>query len=84
MLHAIKRLALGIILIATASAILLVTDLGRRRPSASPVLRVAILQHAGAEKERLRADDLLNRFENVRRADQLDESAAEMLQRVYV
>jgi putative tryptophan/tyrosine transport system ATP-binding protein len=38
----------------------------------------------GAEKKRLRADDLLNRFEDVRRAEQLDESAAEMLQRLYV
>ena len=38
----------------------------------------------GADKQRLRADDLLNRFEDVRRADQLDESAAEMLQRLYV
>jgi putative ABC transport system ATP-binding protein len=38
----------------------------------------------GAEKQRLRADDLLNRFEDVRRAEQLDESAAEMLQRLYV
>jgi hypothetical protein len=84
MLHAIKRLALGIILIATASAILLVTDLGRRRPSTSPVLRVAILQHASAVKERLRADSPLNRFEDVRRADQFDLSAAEILRRPYV
>ena len=38
----------------------------------------------GAEKKRLRADDLLNRFEDVRRAEQLDESAAEMLHRLYV
>ena len=38
----------------------------------------------GAEKERLRADDLLTRFEEVRRSDQLDESAAEMLERLYV
>jgi putative tryptophan/tyrosine transport system ATP-binding protein len=38
----------------------------------------------GAEKQRLRVDDLLNRFEDVRRADELDESAAEMLQRLYV
>jgi putative ABC transport system ATP-binding protein len=38
----------------------------------------------GAEKKRLRADELLNRFEEVRRAEQLDESAAEMLQRLYV
>ena len=38
----------------------------------------------GAEKSRLRADELLARFEDVRRADQLDESAAEMLRRLYV
>jgi putative tryptophan/tyrosine transport system ATP-binding protein len=38
----------------------------------------------GAEKKRLRADDLLARFEDVRRAEQLDESAAEMLRRLYV
>ena len=38
----------------------------------------------GAEKRRLRADDLLARFEDVRRAEQLDESAAEMLRRLYV
>lgn len=38
----------------------------------------------GAEKQRLRANDLLARFEEVRRAEQLDESAAEMLHRAYV
>lgn len=38
----------------------------------------------GAEKQRLRPADLLNRFEDVRRAEQLDESTAEMLQRLYV
>jgi putative tryptophan/tyrosine transport system ATP-binding protein len=38
----------------------------------------------GAEKKRLRVDDLLSRFEEVRRADQLDQTAAEMLSRVYV
>jgi putative ABC transport system ATP-binding protein len=38
----------------------------------------------GAEKKRIRVDDLLARFEEVRRADQLDETAAEMLRRVYV
>ena len=37
----------------------------------------------GAEKRRLRPDDLLARFESVRRADQLDETAAEMLRRMY-
>ena len=38
----------------------------------------------GAEKRRLRASDLLNRFDEVRRAEQLDESAADMLRRLYV
>jgi putative tryptophan/tyrosine transport system ATP-binding protein len=39
---------------------------------------------SGAEKSRLRPADLLARFEDVRRADLLDESAAEMLKRTYV
>ena len=38
----------------------------------------------GAEKRRLRVNDLLERFEEVRRGEQLDESAAELLRRVYV
>jgi len=38
----------------------------------------------GAEKRRLRPDDLLARFEEVRRAEQLDESAAQMLAEQYV
>ena len=38
----------------------------------------------GAEKSRLSPEDLLARFEEVRRADQLDESAAEMLRRQYI
>ena len=38
----------------------------------------------GAEKQRLRVEDLMGRFEDVRRADLLDETAAEMLQRKYV
>jgi putative ABC transport system ATP-binding protein len=38
----------------------------------------------GPEKKRLRVPDLLARFEDVRRAEQLDEAAAEMLRRVYV
>ena len=38
----------------------------------------------GAEKRRLRVEDLLSRFEEVRRAEQLDETAAEMLRRAYV
>ncbi len=39
---------------------------------------------AGVQKERLRADDLISRFESVRRAEQLDETAADMLRRLYV
>jgi len=38
----------------------------------------------GADNRRLRVDDLLARFEEVRRSEQLDESAAELLRRVYV
>jgi putative tryptophan/tyrosine transport system ATP-binding protein len=38
----------------------------------------------GAEKRRLRAEDLLARFEEVRRAEQLDETVAEMLRQNYV
>jgi putative tryptophan/tyrosine transport system ATP-binding protein len=38
----------------------------------------------GAEKMRLRPEDLLKRFDDVRRAEQLDESAAEMLRSLYV
>jgi putative ABC transport system ATP-binding protein len=38
----------------------------------------------GAEKRRLRVDDLLSRFEEVRRGEQLDESAAQMLRHLYV
>jgi putative ABC transport system ATP-binding protein len=39
---------------------------------------------AGAQKRRLRVNDLLERFEEVRRGEQLDESAAALLRRVYV
>jgi putative ABC transport system ATP-binding protein len=38
----------------------------------------------GAEKRRLRPEDLMARFEQVRRAELLDESAAAMLKRMYV
>jgi putative ABC transport system ATP-binding protein len=38
----------------------------------------------GAEKRRLRPEDLLARFEEVRRAEQLDESAAQMLAERYI
>ncbi|HEX2464053.1 MAG TPA: ATP-binding cassette domain-containing protein [Thermoanaerobaculia bacterium] len=39
---------------------------------------------SGAEKQRLRAEDLLDRFEEVRRGERLDETAAELLRRSYV
>jgi putative tryptophan/tyrosine transport system ATP-binding protein len=38
----------------------------------------------GAEKHRLRPADLLARFEEVRRGEQLDETAAQMLKRAYI
>ncbi len=38
----------------------------------------------GAEKRRLQTSDLLERFEELRREEQLDEVAAEMLQASYV
>src|SRR3954466_7405218 len=46
--YAIKRLALGLVLIALASAVLLVSDRDRRTVSAATgrVWRVAIVQHA--------------------------------------
>ncbi len=39
---------------------------------------------SGSEKQRLRPEDLIDRFEEVRRREQLDESAAEMLRANYV
>ncbi len=39
---------------------------------------------SGQAKRRLRPEDLLSRFEELRRANQLDESAAEMLRAQYV
>jgi len=39
---------------------------------------------SGARKRRLRVEDLLDRFDQIRNADMLDESAAEMLRRAYV
>ncbi|HJY79995.1 MAG TPA: ATP-binding cassette domain-containing protein, partial [Candidatus Binatia bacterium] len=38
----------------------------------------------GAEKRRLRVEDLLARFEEVRRGELLDETAAHLLRRLYV
>jgi putative ABC transport system ATP-binding protein len=43
-----------------------------------------VLDLKGAEKRRLRPEDLLARFEDARRADLLDESAADLLERVYI
>jgi putative ABC transport system ATP-binding protein len=43
-----------------------------------------IQDFCGAEKRRLRPEDLMARFEEVRRAELLDESAAAMLRRMYV
>jgi len=42
----LKRLSLGVFLIALASAVLLISDWSHRRPSAQRTLRLAILQHA--------------------------------------
>ena len=39
---------------------------------------------AGERKKRVRAEELLERFEELRRSELLDESAAEMLERCYV
>jgi hypothetical protein len=38
----------------------------------------------GAQKRRLRTSDLMAQFEEVRRAEQPDETAAEMIQRAYL
>jgi putative ABC transport system ATP-binding protein len=38
----------------------------------------------GAEKRRLRVNELLSRFDEIRRGDQLDETTAEMLRQTYV
>jgi putative ABC transport system ATP-binding protein len=38
----------------------------------------------GAEKKRLKVEDLLARFQEVRRKDQMDESTAEMLRKKYI
>jgi ABC-type uncharacterized transport system substrate-binding protein len=49
MLHALKRLALGLGLIALTSAILLFADRGRRESGGGPVRRIAIVQHASTQ-----------------------------------
>jgi len=38
----------------------------------------------GAEKRRFRPEDLVDRFEEIRRREQLDETAADMLRHAYV
>jgi putative ABC transport system ATP-binding protein len=43
-----------------------------------------IFDVSGAAKHRLRPNDLLEKFEELRRSDQLDETAAQMLREVYV
>ena len=43
-----------------------------------------IYDASGAAKERLRPNDLLEKFEELRRSDQLDETAAGLLRKVYV
>jgi putative ABC transport system ATP-binding protein len=43
-----------------------------------------IFDATGAAKERLRPHDLLEKFEELRRSDQLDETAARLLREVYV
>ena len=43
-----------------------------------------IFDVSGAAKHRLRPHDLLEKFEELRRSDQLDETAAELLREVYV
>jgi ABC-type uncharacterized transport system substrate-binding protein len=45
MAYAFKRLALGVALIALASAILLVADIDRRNPDRGRTIRLAIMQH---------------------------------------
>jgi putative ABC transport system ATP-binding protein len=38
----------------------------------------------GPERARVRAEDLLRRFDEVRRREQLDATVADMLQRLYI
>jgi len=39
---------------------------------------------SGSEKQRARPEDLLQRFEDVRRREQLDGTVAEMLRKNYI
>jgi len=43
-----------------------------------------IMDCEGAAKRRLRADELLRRFEDLRRRELLDEGAAELIRAAYV
>ena len=45
---------------------------------------IIIHDFKGAEKQRLRPSELFARFEDVRRTEQLDETAADMLKRMYI
>jgi putative ABC transport system ATP-binding protein len=47
-------------------------------------LGAVMADHSGAQKQRIRAEDLVKRFEELRRHEQLDLSAAEMLRAAYV
>jgi ABC-type uncharacterized transport system ATPase component len=44
----------------------------------------AIYDLRGADKQRLQPKDLLERFEEVRRGELLDETAAAMLEQCYI
>ena len=43
-----------------------------------------IFDASGATKQRLRPNDLLEKFEELRRSDQLDETAAQLLRALYI
>jgi putative ABC transport system ATP-binding protein len=43
-----------------------------------------LADYAGPQRRRIHADDLIRRFDEIRREEQLDVSAAEMLRDVYV
>ena len=54
-------------------------DLGNTTYQGRPIFDVT-----GAAKQRLRPHDLLEKFEELRRSDQLDETAARLLREAYV
>jgi len=43
-----------------------------------------IHEYSGAQKRRVRPEDLMRQFEEIRRGEQLDPTAAEMLRAAYV